>query len=356
MTKIQRPGPGAGRIERQCEVCGDIFHPRKVDVDKGKGKHCSNNCSAKAYRRKKVSECAGCGTRVESPFIRKYCETCLAAYKEQKRTRTCKKCQEPFFGKKGRKRCDKCLNEMRVTWENQPLGEVPDKDIAYRLGVAVGTVSHQRRKRGIRSCVRRHPKTVVECEWCGKSMYVYKSRNNGNNSRWFCSRACHANANVKGRIKRECERCGATFHVPPYRSQQRFCGRACVDIASGRSRFDNVQVFGEYFSLEQLASAAKVSRQTMRRRIKNSRSAEEAVLMNGRRQPEHRRLDALISFRGRSATVSEWANETGVHPTTLYARLFKLRWGVEKALYTPVARRRHNNKSNSGNADHKDRM
>ena len=42
-----------------------------------------------------------------------------------------------------------------IDWDAQPLGKVPDSELAIELGLARGTVYMARRKRGIASCKRR---------------------------------------------------------------------------------------------------------------------------------------------------------------------------------------------------------
>ncbi len=51
-------------------------------------------------------------------------------------------------------------------------------------------------------------------------------------------------------------------------------------------------------------------------------------------QARNRRTSKLITFRGRTQTQAAWAEEIGISPGTLYARLEKLNWPVEKALAT----------------------
>jgi hypothetical protein len=76
--KIQRPGPnspGGPRVERSCEVCKEPFWPRSVDVAAGKGRHCSSNCSSKAFRRTPVCRC---GKRTSS-YTATVCGDCRRA-------------------------------------------------------------------------------------------------------------------------------------------------------------------------------------------------------------------------------------------------------------------------------------
>lgn len=54
-------------------------------------------------------------------------------------------------------------------------------------------------------------------------------------------------------------------------------------------------------------------------------------------QANNTRANVLVTMRGRSQTVSEWADETGIKYQTLWARLFVYKWSPEKAL-TPRQR------------------
>ena len=44
----------------------------------------------------------------------------------------------------------------------------------------------------------------------------------------------------------------------------------------------------------------------------------------------------LLTFEGKTQTISEWASERGMAYSLLSARLGKLAWPLEKALLTPV--------------------
>lgn len=54
-----------------------------------------------------------------------------------------------------------------------------------------------------------------------------------------------------------------------------------------------------------------------------------------REQANNRRSSRLISFRGETHTVTEWARRVGVSQSQLHVRLFKAGWSVEEALTTP---------------------
>jgi hypothetical protein len=52
-------------------------------------------------------------------------------------------------------------------------------------------------------------------------------------------------------------------------------------------------------------------------------------------QGSNRASSRLLTYRGLTMTVSEWAREMGIHPVTLGLRLFK-GWPVRRALETPL--------------------
>lgn len=54
----------------------------------------------------------------------------------------------------------------------------------------------------------------------------------------------------------------------------------------------------------------------------------------------NRRDNVIVEWRGERQTVSQWARRIGMSHETLWARLFKLRWDVERALTTPVRQQR----------------
>lgn len=44
---------------------------------------------------------------------------------------------------------------------------------------------------------------------------------------------------------------------------------------------------------------------------------------------------ALIEFNGEEKNICAWAEELGISPNTLYGRIYKLGWSVERAFTTP---------------------
>lgn len=48
------------------------------------------------------------------------------------------------------------------------------------------------------------------------------------------------------------------------------------------------------------------------------------------------RTNHLISFNGETLTLIQWSRKTGINRTTIYNRINKLGWTIEKSLTTPV--------------------
>lgn len=48
--------------------------------------------------------------------------------------------------------------------------------------------------------------------------------------------------------------------------------------------------------------------------------------------PREPKRGQLIEYNGKSQNICAWAKELGISPNTLYGRLYKLRWPIEKAL------------------------
>ena len=45
---------------------------------------------------------------------------------------------------------------------------------------------------------------------------------------------------------------------------------------------------------------------------------------------------ALIEYDGKSQNICAWGKELGISPNTLYGRIYKMGWTVEKAFTTPA--------------------
>lgn len=78
---------------------------------------------------------------------------------------------------------------------------------------------------------------------------------------------------------------------------------------------------------------------TLRSRVRAGMSDEEALetLVQNRTD--------LVDFNGESKTMKEWSEKVGVSVFTLKNRLYKLNWSVEKTLSTPVETKYSRNKN-----------
>lgn len=76
-------------------------------------------------------------------------------------------------------------------------------------------------------------------------------------------------------------------------------------------------------------------------RIDNSKgySPENCRWASIEEQNNNRRSNRLLSFQGRSQSLTQWARETGISPASLKSRI-SLGWDVEKALTTPIDKRK----------------
>lgn len=55
-----------------------------------------------------------------------------------------------------------------------------------------------------------------------------------------------------------------------------------------------------------------------------------------REQGSNQRTNRLVTLNGKTQTLTQWASESGIPLATLWARLSKYGWTIEKALTTPV--------------------
>ena len=53
-------------------------------------------------------------------------------------------------------------------------------------------------------------------------------------------------------------------------------------------------------------------------------------------QANNKRNSRKITYQGRTQTIAQWAREVGFKPQTIWRRLYRYGWSIEKALTTPV--------------------
>lgn len=54
-------------------------------------------------------------------------------------------------------------------------------------------------------------------------------------------------------------------------------------------------------------------------------------------QARNTRRNTILAFAGKSQTIAEWSEETGIKATTLCRRLYDYGWSLKRALTEPVA-------------------
>ena len=60
-------------------------------------------------------------------------------------------------------------------------------------------------------------------------------------------------------------------------------------------------------------------------------------------QNNNKRNNRLVSYNGKTMTVSQWAEISGIRYDTLLSRIKVLKWDIEKAIKTPVKKYNHRN-------------
>lgn len=63
-----------------------------------------------------------------------------------------------------------------------------------------------------------------------------------------------------------------------------------------------------------------------------------------REQNRNKRNNVLITYCGITRCLADWAITLGIHPVTLWERIFRYHWDIERAFTTPVRQRHERNK------------
>ena len=72
--------------------------------------------------------------------------------------------------------------------------------------------------------------------------------------------------------------------------------------------------------------------------IKEETPASEKSAANNE-EPLKPKRGALIEFDGKSQNICAWGEELGISPNTLYGRIYKMGWSIEKAFTTPARKK-----------------
>lgn len=65
-------------------------------------------------------------------------------------------------------------------------------------------------------------------------------------------------------------------------------------------------------------------------------SPENCVVITKKNNSNHRRDNHYVEYNNKRQTIQQWSEEINIPASTLWARLVKLKWGIEKSLSTPL--------------------
>lgn len=105
--------------------------------------------------------------------------------------------------------------------------------------------------------------------------------------------------------------------------------------ANNKSNNHLITYNGKTQNMTQWAKETGVRRELIKDRLKSGWSVEDALT---KRKCElwERKDNRLLTYDGKTMTVSQWAKEIGVNRSTLSHRINERGWTVERALTTPV--------------------
>lgn len=93
---------------------------------------------------------------------------------------------------------------------------------------------------------------------------------------------------------------------------------------------------GKTMSMKQWSEATGVSYFTLRNRLDSGWTIAEAIEKPVRPTERVEESDRLISYRGESKLLTQWAQDLGIRFSTLRSRLERSGWDAEKAFTNPV--------------------
>lgn len=170
-----------------CEYCGASFSRRGKNASSAK--FCSRTCRSAASNAHDVN-CVVCGKKFRT-------------------SREAKFCSMPCKGIASRKvfKCQECGTD------------------SYGF-------QNRNKKWCSRECASKHRRTGTEsaCGFCGKSIYVSKSRADKYYAKVFCSAKCHNSYQGRNKTKHVCKVCGDTFTWSPSREKSynvTYCSISC---------------------------------------------------------------------------------------------------------------------------------
>lgn len=104
---------------------------------------------------------------------------------------------------------------------------------------------------------------------------------------------------------------------------------------------------GEEVNVDEIAETAAESSQDDAEAIETeshetNQDAQENATESNVDDPEHAeekptpKRGALLAFNGKEQNICAWGKELGISPNTLYGRIYKMGWTIERAFTTPA--------------------
>lgn len=131
---------------------------------------------------------------------------------------------------------------------------------------------------------------------------------------------------------------------PEYRSWRAMRSRCLMESDGSYRNYGGrgIGIVPEWSDFENFLRdmGTKPNRQFDLDRIDNNKGygPDNCRWVSRKRNLNNKRTNRIVEFRGRSQTITEWAEEVGIHPRTLHYRL-TVGWSTERAFTEPPARR-----------------
>jgi len=197
-------GESLTKVETKCETCDKSFEISQSEFNNGGGKYCSNDCQAKAQRKRIERECPECGQLFEivksRTKLRKYCSN---------------ECKNESNKSRVEQECDECGQSFEVIQNRVDKGEGK---------FCSPECSHEARRNKIHR----------ECLECGSDFTAQPNQIRRGRGK-YCSTECQYEA-YRNRIERECLECRETIRATH------------SEIENGKGIFCSPECHYEYYS------------------------------------------------------------------------------------------------------------
>ena len=91
----------------------------------------------------------------------------------------------------------------------------------------------------------------------------------------------------------------------------------------------------EYFRCWALANGYRDDLTIERKDVNGNYCPENCCWATQKEQQNNRRNNHYITYQGKTQTIKQWSEETGISDATIYSRINKLGWSAERALTEP---------------------